>query len=200
MSYTQVQRHVSVLGSGMGTYAMQDLTTWNTTEVRNEIDGFSREVTATTNDINSHRNAIIAAGATGTRFWNDWQIFVRDLDAYRASHPRSGIPAINTAYTTYIAALVPLVDRYNDLETRFRSLSGVARSSSPADTRAGSVWSRLTTAAQDAAGSGPGLLLAAGLGVVGLVAVAVIATQARAFASPALAMRRNSRRRRRHHR
>jgi hypothetical protein len=179
----------------MGSYAMQALAVWNDEEVRNEMDGFGREVTATSTDINAHRNALIAAGAPGTRFWNDWQIFTRDLTRYTASHPRSGIPMVNTAYTTYIAALVPLVDRYNDLETRFRALSGVERSSNPADTRAGSIWSRASEAASGAITGGPGLLV---IGLVGVVAVAVIAMQVRAFAAPALAaMRRNTRRRRR---
>lgn len=195
MSYVQVQhpntRGLSLSGMGLGTYTMADYTAWTSAEVRDEINRFTNEVNGTNSDVGTHRNALIAAGADGTRFWNEWQVFLRDWAAYQAS-TRGGVTG--GVFSSAVTNLRTLVDRYIVLDGRFRTMTGVAPTGRSGDSRPTSWWSQAT----EAAGSAPGLLLAAGLGVVGLIAVAVIATQARAFAQPALsAMRRNTRRRRR---
>lgn len=173
----------------LGRYSISNYSFWTGSEVQNEIDRFTREVTALSNTVNSNRNALISSGSSGAQFWTDWQVFLRDWNAYLAHRQRVGPALFGTSSTSAIVDLRQLVDRFNPLEDRYRSLTGRTASSTSEDSRQPSLW----TSVQSAATSGPGLLAAAGLGVVGLVAVAVIAVQARSLLAP---VRRNPRRRR----
>lgn len=171
----------------LGTYTLSDISVWTGPEVRDEIARFSREVTSLNNDVNTHRNALIASGAQGSQFWTDWQVFLREWNAWAA---RDHAVLWGASFTGPISELRRFVDRFNPLESRYRSTTGIVPSSSSADSRPPSWWSSV----QSAATSGPGLMVAAGIGVVGLVAIAVIATQARTMLAP---VRRNPRRRKR---
>jgi hypothetical protein len=178
------------VASGLG-YAMADYAVWTVAEIDDEIARFTNEVTATQGDVDTHRNALIAAGDAGTRFWNEWQVFFRDWSNYRSAHPRS--TGVSRAMLAQPNELRALIDRYNALEPRFRALTGVTSTPRSGDTRARSVtqWFSDNTPAV----AGGGALVALGLGAVALVAVAVIATQARVALAPLRAVRRNRRRR-----
>lgn len=174
----------------LGSYTMSDYSVWSGSEVADEIRRFGNEVSGTNGDVGTNRNALISAGSDGTRFWNDWQIFMRDWASYQSERSRVGSPLFGTSSTSAIVALRALVDRYNTLEQRFRSLTGVTATARSGDSRPGAWMANLP--------GGPGgslvLLVAGGIGVVALIATAVIATQARAITSP---LRRNRRRKRR---
>lgn len=174
---------------GIGSYSLQNLSVWSQAEVRAEISRFANEVAGANTDVNSHRNALIAAGANGTRFWNDWQVFLRDWAAYQARITAQGPALFATNSTSTISDLRMLADRYNALEPRFRDLTGVAASNRSGDSRA----SGFSLPFSETLGTGGSIALMAGsaLGVTALVALAVLATQARAL------VMRNPRRRKR---
>lgn len=164
---------------GLGSYSLADRTVWASAEVRAEIARFTNEVAGTNTDIGGNRNALISAGSEGTRFWNDWQAFLRDWSVYQANRARGRDPMIGTNFTSVISDLRTLVDRYNTLEPRFRSVTGISASARSRDSRS-SGWSLPGSSVLGASGS-IGLMVAGVLGVTGLVALAVLATQARAL-------------------
>lgn len=189
-----------MLARGMGAYALADRWTWSSSEVSDEIRRFANEVSATNGDVDTSRNRLISAGTSGSRFWNEWQIFMRDWNAYQAHRAQVGQAAFGTNFTSAIVNLRGLVDRYNPLEERFRSLTGVSATQRSQDTRTGSWLSMLPGSSVLGVGGSLGLIAAVGLGTVALVALAVLATQARAFAQPALSVMKRNKRRRRHRR
>lgn len=163
----------------MGAYSLQDNTIWTAAAVRAEIARFANEVSGTNTDVNGHRNALISAGADGTRFWNEWQTFLRDWASYQATRARVGPALIATNDTSAISDLRTLADRYNALEPRFRSLTGVAATARSNDTRPAGF--SLPGSSVLGTGGSIGLMVGGVLGVTALVALAVLATQTRAL-------------------
>lgn len=187
MTYA-LSRIRSLGGGGLGSYRMSSFSVWTSSEIQDEIRRFGNEVTGTSQDVDSHHNALIAAGADGTRFWTDWQVFLRAWNDYRAARTSDRVPAFGTTSTSAIVDLRSLVDRYNILEGRFRALTGIAATARSDDSRPPGASLPL------GAGGSLTLLVAGGIGVVSLIALAVLATQFRAITAP---LRRNKRRRRR---
>lgn len=173
----------------LGSYSMANYSIWTGSELMDEVRRFGNEISGTNGDITTNRNALISAGSEGTRFWNDWQIFMRDWAAYQAMIAREGPPTLGTTSPTNLRGLV---DRYNTLEQRFRSMTGIAGTARSGDTRSAGLLSVFRDSPLGTGGT-LALFAAGGLGVIALVSLAVLATQARAITAP---LRRNRRRRR----
>jgi hypothetical protein len=175
----------------MGLFTMASYSVWTADERSDQLNRFFDAVQATDRDVQSHHNPIIRAGAEGTRFWTDWSTFLREYNSFQNRVNAAGSWGISTSSDAILTELRGFVDRYNALDARFRALSGVAATTTSLDSR--SEGFSLPGSSVLGTGGSIGLMLAVGAGVIGLVAVAVIATQARGIARAVTA---NKRRRR----
>jgi hypothetical protein len=170
---------------------MASYSIWTADERSDQLNRFFDAVQATNGNVSSHRNSIIAGGVAGTGFWTAWQVFMRDYDAFTQRVNRAGSTGLSTSSDAILVELRGFIDRFNDLEARFHSLSGV---SAPPQSDTRSQGFSLPFSSVLGTGGSIGLMVAAGVGVVGLLAVAVIATQARAVMHPLPNARRRKKR------
>jgi len=194
VAYAQIRRPAkrSLVGSGMGLFTMADYSIWTVAERTDQLNRFFDAVAATSADIDRNHNPIIAAGTSGTRFWTDWQTFKREYDAFTRRVNAAGSWGISSSSDPILVELRSFVDRYNALDTRFRNLSGISAVLTAGDSRPAGF--SLPFSSTLGTGGSIGVMLAAGAGVIGLVALAVIATQARGIVRVA-SMTHNRRRR-----
>lgn len=200
MSYAQIARRPVVamrrapmrsVGAGLGLFTMADYTIWTVGDRTDQLNRFFDAVQSSDADIENNHNPIIAAGATGTRFWTDWQTFLRDYDAFTASVNAAGSTGISGSGDPILVQLRSFVDRYNALDDRFRAISGIAATTTSLDSR--SPGFSLPGSSVLGTGGSIGLMLAIGAGVVGLASLAVIVTQARSFSRAVTSNRRRRR-------
>lgn len=153
-------------------------------ESRQQLDRSERQVEAMAQAVNANRSRLTTPD--GQRFWTDWSRFKNDWRVFYEAHQS----AVGASFSA--DAMRGLIDRYNSLESQFTQVTGVqVPQANPEDTRAapGQVF-----------GGGSASLntyLMVGAGVVGLVALAVLAVAGASIArSPAARMVSNRRRRR----
>jgi hypothetical protein len=175
----------------MGLFTMADYSIWTANERSDQLNRFFDAVQSTDADVQGHHNPIIQAGATGTRFWPDWSTFLREYNSFQNRVNAAGSTGISTGSDAILTELRGFVDRYNSLDARFRALSGVTATTTSLDSR--SHGFSLPGSSVLGTGGSIGLMLALGAGVIGLVAVAVIATQARGIARAVTGNRRRRR-------
>lgn len=151
---------------------------WTPAARRDQATRVNLAVTSMIQSVNQARSRILATGASGEQFWNDWSQFKQSWQQfYGPAMAGSG------AWDLTQAALRQWTDRYNSLERRFAQATGVQPVATTEDTRSSS-------------SATPYLMV--GAGVVALIALAVIGTSIASTLRPVTsALSRNRRRRRR---
>lgn len=203
MTYVQIRRPVAALyrgpgvplnqRPGMGLFTMASYSVWTADERSDQLNRFFEAVQSTDRDVQSHHNPIINAGAAGTRFWTDWSTFLREYNSFQNRVNAAGSWGISTGSDAILTELRGFVDRYNALDARFRAISGVAATTTALDSR--SEGFSLPGSSVLGTGGSIGVMLLVGAGVIGLVALAVVATQARGIARAVTGNRRRTYRR-----